>query len=49
MMTKILDEIQDRGVQVSIRYDVDFSNFEDFASDENKRIRVSLKNVEKDA
>ncbi|TXI95277.1 MAG: hypothetical protein E6Q35_09950 [Chryseobacterium cucumeris] len=45
LMTKILDEIQDRGVQVSIRYDVDFSNFEDFASDENKRIRISLKNV----
>ena len=45
LITKILDEIHDRGVQVSIRYDVDFANFEDFAPAESKRIRVSLKNV----
>lgn len=45
LITKILDEIHDRGVQVSIRYDVDFANFKDFAPAESKCIRVSLKNV----
>lgn len=45
LITKILDDIQESGVKISTRYDVDFSNFEDFRSVESKRIRVSLKSV----
>lgn len=45
LITKILDDIQKSGVNISTRYDVDFSNFEDFSSVERQRIRVSLKNV----
>lgn len=46
LVTKILDNMQEKGVKISARYDVDFSNFEDYGTDDSTRIRISLKNVE---
>ncbi|ALR29294.1 hypothetical protein ATE47_01540 [Chryseobacterium sp. IHB B 17019] len=45
ILTKILDEFQASGVKISARYDVDFSNFEDYSTDNHTRIRISLRNV----
>lgn len=45
LISKILDNMQANGVNISARYDVDFSNFEDYDTSDSTRIRVSLRNV----
>jgi len=46
LLTRILSDMEAKGVTISARYDVEFSNFEDYDDQaENKRIRISLKNV----
>jgi len=44
LVTRILDDLQNKGVVISARYDVEFSNFETY-DDTPEHIRVSLKNV----
>jgi hypothetical protein len=44
LVTRILDDLQAEGVNISARYDVEFSNFEAY-DDNPEHIRISLKNV----
>lgn len=45
LFNKILNDMLDDGVAISTRYDVDFSNYEDYSTADSKRIRISLRNV----
>lgn len=44
LVTRVLDDLQAEGVNISARYDVEFSNFEAY-DDNPEHIRISLKNV----
>ena len=45
LVERILDDLHAKGVKISARYDVEFSNFEAYDIEDGKRIRISLKNV----
>lgn len=44
-LNKIFNDLEASSVKISARYDVDFSNFEDYGTSDQRRIRISLKNV----